>query len=113
MRLETDWSHHLGEGAAQQMFTEGAAEARLSPGNVSVGVPVFPAGLAHAGEEILSAEHLLSLLSAVRVVKMSIIVINFLIWVNCLGGVDNSVSAVVSSGGVGTARVIGQTEHRD
>ena len=95
------------------MFTEGAAEAWLSPGNVPVSVPVLLTGLAHAAEEILSFEHLLSLLSAVRVVKVSIIVINFLIWENCLGGVDNSVSAVVSSGGVGTARMIGQTEHKN
>ena len=95
------------------VFTEGAAEAGRPPGDVPVCVPVLLAGGAHAGEEVLTAQHLLSLLSAVCVVKVSIIVINFLIGEYCLDGVNNAVFPVVCSRGVCAAGMVGQTEDKE
>ena len=94
------------------MFTEGATEVRRSASDIPVCVPVLFTGSAGAVEEILRGQHFLSPLPAVCVVKMTIVVINFLIGEYCLNRVHNAQLPVVSSGGVGTARVIGQTEHR-
>ena len=84
---------------------------RRSAGDVPVGVPVLSTGRAAALEEILGGQNFLSPLPAVGVVKMTIVVINFLIGEYCLNGMDNSQLPVVSSGGVGTAGMIGQTKH--
>ena len=93
------------------MFTEGTTEVRRPPGDVPVGVPVLLAGGAATLEEILRGENFLSSLPAVRVVKMTIVVINFLIGEYCLDGMNYSQLPVVSPGGVGTAGVIGQTKN--
>ena len=83
-----------------------------SAGDVPVSVPVLSTGSAATLEEILGGQDFLSALPAVRVVKMTIVVINFLIGEYCLNRVDNSQLPVVSSGGVGTAGMIGQTRNK-
>ena len=84
---------------------------RRSPGDVPVSVPVLSTGGAATLEEVLRGQNFLSSLPAVRVVKMTIVVINFLIGEYCLNGMHDSQLAVVSSGGVGTAGMIGQTKN--
>ena len=82
-----------------------------SPGDVPVSVPVLFTGRTGTLEEILGGQDLLSPLPAVCVVKMTIVVINFLIGEYCLNRVHNAQLPVVSPGGVGTARMIGQTKN--
>ena len=93
------------------MFTEGATEVRRSASDIPICVPVLFTGCTGALEEILRGQDFLSSLPAVRVVKMTIVVINFLIGEYCLNRVHNSQLPVVSSGGVGTAGMIRQTKN--
>ena len=93
------------------MFTEGTTEVRRSPGDVPVSVPVLFTGRAETLEEILGGQNFLPPLPAVGVVKMTIVVINFLIGEYCLDGVHHSQLPVVSSGGVRAAGMIGQTRN--
>ena len=82
-----------------------------SPGDVPVSVPVLFTGRTGTLEEILGGQDLLSPLPAVSVVKMTIVVINFLIGEYCPGGMNNSQLPVVSPRGVGTAGMIGHTKN--
>ena len=93
------------------MFTEGATEVWRSAGDIAVCVPVLLTGSAATLEEILRGENFLSPLPAVCVVKMTIVVINFLIGEYCPGGMNNSQLPVVSPRGVGTAGMIGHTKN--
>ena len=93
------------------MFTEGTTEGWRTAGDVPVSVPVLSTGSAATLEEILGGQNFLSALPAVRVVKMTIVVINFLIGEYCLNGMHYSQLPVVSSGGVGTAGMIRQTKN--
>ena len=82
-----------------------------SPGDVPVSVPGLFTGRAETLEEILGGQNFLPPLPAVGVVKMTIVVINFLIGEYCLDGVHHPEPPVVGPGGVGTAGMIGQTKH--
>ena len=107
----TGLAAYLGEAVSQLVFTEGTTEVRRTAGDVPVGVPVFLTGRAATLEEILRGQNLLSSLPAVRVVEMTVVVVNLLIGEYCLDGVNYSQLPVVSPGGVGTTGMIGQTKN--
>ena len=86
---------------------------RRSPGDVPVSVPVLFTGRAETLEEILGGQNFLPPLPAVGVVKMTVVVINFLIGEYCLDGVNNAVFPVVCSRGVCAAGMVGQTEDKE
>ena len=101
---------YLAEAVSDPVFAGVAAVARLSPRQVSVCWPIILARLTVAVKEILSCQDLLPLLPGVSVVEVSIVIIDFLIGEDGSDSMNYSISAIVGSGGVGAAGVVGQAD---